>query len=137
VLVQTRRPEHPLLRRVLGEGYAAAAHWLLEERRAARLPPWTFDAVLLADAREPDTLRDFLARADALWHALEPDGVESSGPIPAAMERRAGRWRGQIVLNAVQRGRLQALLTAWRQQLHAVKAGDVHWVLDVDPLHYG
>lgn len=137
VLVQTRRPEHPLLRRVLGEGYAAAARWLLEERRAARLPPWTFDAVLLVDAREPDALREFLAAADAAWQALDPVGVESSGPIPAAMERRAGRWRGQIVLNAEQRSRLHTLLTAWRQRMYALKGAGVHWVLDVDPLHYG
>lgn len=137
VLVQTRRPEHPLLRRVLGEGYAAAATWLLEERRVTRLPPWTHDAVLLADARDATRLREFLAAADTAWRALAPDGVESSGPIPAAMERRAGRWRGQIVLNAEQRGRLQALLAAWRSALHALKPADVHWVLDVDPLHYG
>ncbi len=137
VLVQTRRPEHPLLRLVLSAGYAAAARWLLEERRVARLPPWTHDAILLVDARDAETLQRFLTAADAAWHALDPQGVESSGPIPAPMQRRAGRWRGQIVLNAAQRSRLQALLGRWRSALYALKAGGVHWVLDVDPLQHG
>ncbi|MCU0754310.1 MAG: primosomal protein N' [Xanthomonadales bacterium] len=137
VLVQTRRPEHPLLRLVLSAGYAAAAHWLLEERRLARLPPWTHDAILLVDARDTESLQSFLAAADAAWLALDPQGVESSGPIPAPMQRRAGRWRGQIVLNASNRSRLQALLGQWRRALYALKAAGVHWVLDVDPLQHG
>ncbi len=137
VLVQTRRPEHPLLRRVLGEGYAAAARWLLEERRLARLPPWTHDAILLADAADAGVLQAFLRAADDAWQALDPQEIESSGPIPAPMERRAGRWRAQIVLNAVKRGRLQALLADWRSCLHGLKHNGVHWVIDVDPQQHG
>jgi primosomal protein N' (replication factor Y) len=50
------------------------------------------------------------------------------------MARRAGMARGQLLLEAAQRGPLHAALNAALPALHALRsARRVRWSLDVDP----
>ena len=57
-----------------------------------------------------------------------------SGPAPAPMERRAGRYRGQLLLQAAARRDLQRFLPAFRAAIAALPAQRrVRWSLDVDP----
>ncbi|MCK4586598.1 MAG: hypothetical protein KAU29_04620, partial [Gammaproteobacteria bacterium] len=56
------------------------------------------------------------------------------GPIPAPMEKRAGRIRAQLLLQSSSRADLHNLLTPWLQQLESSKLGrKVRWSIDVDP----
>jgi primosomal protein N' (replication factor Y) len=51
------------------------------------------------------------------------------------MERRAGRYRAQLLVQTAQRAELQRLLTAWIPQLDTLKsARRVRWSIDVDPI---
>jgi primosomal protein N' (replication factor Y) len=51
------------------------------------------------------------------------------------MERRAGRYRGQLLLQAPSRRELQQLLPAWREALAGIESQRrVRWSLDVDPV---
>ena len=60
--------------------------------------------------------------------------VEVWGPVPATMERRAGRYRAQLVLQSDRRGELQRLLSSLVRQLETTKeARRVRWSVDVDP----
>ena len=60
--------------------------------------------------------------------------VEVWGPVPAAMERRAGRFRAQLLLQSDNRGTLQKLLSTLVRQLEQNKlARQVRWSVDVDP----
>ena len=134
VLLQTHQPEHPLLLTLLTGGYPAFVELALQERRVARLPPYTHMVLLRVDAREA-------ARGDAFTRAARaclPDSggaVEAFGPMPAPMPLRAGRHRSQLLLRAEARPALQALLHAWTPRLHALpEARGVRWSLDVDPI---
>jgi primosomal protein N' (replication factor Y) len=50
------------------------------------------------------------------------------------MERRAGRFRAQLLIQAPQRGSLQHLLKAWLPRLDELAEGrKVRWSIDVDP----
>jgi primosomal protein N' (replication factor Y) len=56
------------------------------------------------------------------------------GPVPAPMERRAGRVRAQLLLEAVSRAPLHRWLGEWLPRLEALPAArQVRWSLDVDP----
>ncbi|MBN8885634.1 MAG: primosomal protein N' [Rudaea sp.] len=133
VWLQTHHPDHPLLRTLLGHGYAAAAQRLLRERREADLPPYTHLALLRADAPQESHVQEFLQAAAAL--AMQPEGVSLLGPMPAPMPRRAGLQRGQLLLNADERARLHAFLPDWIAALRALReARRVRWSLDVDPV---
>ncbi len=133
VILQTHLPEHPLLQTLIHAGYARFAEAALAERRAAALPPWRLLAVLRAEAPRPEAPRVLLAEVASALPASE--GVEILGPAPAPMERRAGRWRAQLLALAERRSALEPVLDAWLACLEARPAArNVRWSLDVDPL---
>ena len=133
VWLQTHHPEHPLLRDVIRDGYAAVARQLLQERREAGLPPYAHLALLRAQAKTQTPVDEFLAQAAML--AGQPDGVNLLGPMPAPMPRRAGMIRGQLLLSADERTSLHSFLPDWLERLRVMpQARRVRWSLDVDPL---
>jgi len=132
VLLQTHHPEHPLLATLLSGGYPAVAALQLAEREVAQFPPYAHLAMLRAEAPTEGDMQGFLHEAREQFGKHE--GVQLNGPMPAPMARRAGKARGQILLDAAQRGPLHAALQDWLPRLQALKsARQVRWSLDVDP----
>ena len=135
VLIQTHHPEHVLLQTLVHQGYAAFAHAALAERQATMLPPFSYQALLRADATAAEPPHTFLREALTLVTTTQPLAVELLGPIPAPMERRAGRFRAQLLIQAQQRQQLHRFLGPWIEQLGALKsARKVRWSVDVDPI---
>ena len=133
VLLQTRHPDHPLLSRLLAGGYGALARELMEERRAAQLPPFAHHVLLRAESIREPSLFAFLDAARAL---LPSDTrITMAGPMPSPLPKRGLKWRGQLLLAASERGALHRMLSPWVQALEALpQARGVHWSVDVDPL---
>lgn len=135
VLIQTRCPDHPLLGALIAGNYHAFAHSLLQERSQSGMPPFRSMAILRAESVHRDAPTNLLEAARALAGARAADEVELLGPAPAPMERRAGRYRAQLLLLAERRDRLHALLaelTAHMDELAATHRA--RWSLDVDPV---
>ncbi|MGB5538682.1 MAG: primosomal protein N', partial [Gammaproteobacteria bacterium] len=125
---------HPLLQLLVTQGYPAFARAALEERKAARLPPLTHLALLRAEAPDASEPVQFLDGVQERIAAAGVAGVEAWGPVPATMERRAGRYRAQLLLQSDQRGNLQRLLGILVRQLEQDRATRrVRWSVDVDP----
>jgi len=134
VLIQTAHPDHPLLQLLVTHGYPAFARAALEERKAARLPPVTHLALLRAEAPDAAAPVRFLEGVAQRISAAGVTGVEAWGPVPATMERRAGRYRAQLLLQSDQRANLQQLLGGLVRQLEQDRATrQVRWSIDVDP----
>ncbi len=134
VLIQTEYPEHPLLTLLLKGGYDAFAEGALQEREQAGWPPFSRLALLRAEATHAAEPRNFLQAAlvAARGHGLR--GIKLLGPAPAPMERRAGRHRAQLLLQAATHQPLQRLLSRWILQLEGLpEARKVRWSIDVDP----
>lgn len=133
VWLQTHHPEHPLLQTLITRGYPAFAEAELAERAAAGFPPFSHLALLRAESPHAEPLQAFLAAAHAL--ARGHDGVQAHAPMPAPMPRRAGRLRGQMLLEASHRPALQSVLRTLFPQLHELpEARKARWSLDVDPV---
>jgi len=134
VMIQTSYPEHPLLRCLVTEGYERFAALALEERRAAGWPPWSHLALLRADAPSRADAFRFLAAAEAAAPDRRAGSIRLLGPAPAAMARRAGRHRAQLLVESASRAALQSFLAAWVSAVAALKAPrQLRWSLDVDP----
>ncbi len=135
VVIQTHHPEHPLLHQLISGGYPAFAEAALREREDAWLPPFASLALLRAEATRADCPRNFLQRARELAEPVCGDQVQLWGPVAAPMERRAGRYRAQLMVQAQKRADLQQLLTRWIPLLEGEKsARQVRWSIDVDPM---
>ncbi|MGC1548569.1 MAG: primosomal protein N' [Rhodanobacter sp.] len=133
VLLQTQHPEHPLLRSLLAHGYATAAKELLAERQQTGLPPYSHQVLLRCDAHQRAMVDAFLTEARAMLP--EGDALQIAGPMPAPMPLRAGRQRGQLLIEASTRRTLHSLLRPWAMQLGQLPtARKVRWSLDVDPI---
>jgi primosomal protein N' (replication factor Y) len=135
VLIQTAYPEHPLLRRLMEGGYQAFADAALEERRRAAWPPFSFLALIRAEAHKRPAPAAFLADCRKQAEALGAQSVAIQGPAPAPMERRAGRYRAQLLLRSTRRAQLHALLDRLLPAITGLaSARQVRWSLDVDPV---
>ena len=139
VIIQTHLADHPLLVQLTEQGYFAFAEQALSERRAAGLPPFAHLALLRAEAHKPGQAEGFLdeacAAAEQLLAEHDLHGIELLGPVPAPMERRAGRYRAQLLLQANARAPLHRLINAWLLLLEHMPSGrQVRWSLDVDPV---
>jgi primosomal protein N' (replication factor Y) len=130
VLIQTRYPQHPLYTAVMAHDYDRHAARLLEERRHAGLPPFMYQALLRAEAKELQTALDFLQAAS---HCLEHPGVIINEPIPMTMTRVANVDRAQLLVESASRPALQVFLRIWLADLRAMKTR-AKWSLEVDPV---
>lgn len=137
VILQTRKPEHSLLTTLIHDGYRRFAQMALAERRQATLPPYGYQALLRAEAHDPQAVQDFLRHATNLSKACSDHRVQVLGPIPAPMARRAGLYRFQLLLQSAQRRPLHGLLDTLVEGIGHFKLGKkVRWSLDVDPLDF-
>jgi len=135
VLIQTEFPDHPLYQALQHDDYRAFAENLLAERRQAGFPPFCYQVLLRAEAPRLATALEFLAGAAREARRIRP-AVTVYDPVPAAMPRRAGRERAQLLVQAESRRRLQQFLGVWHGMLAGQRATRARWSLDVDPLEF-
>jgi primosomal protein N' (replication factor Y) (superfamily II helicase) len=138
VLIQTTFPEHPLFHALRQQDYVAYADTLLQERQQTQFPPFSFMALLKAEAHQYSLVERFLEEAASSARGLNVDGeVMIYDPLRPQMERLKGQERGQLLLQASGRQPLQRLLRAWVSQLRNSPSGaKVRWAVDVDPLEF-
>lgn len=131
VIIQTHHPEHPLLHSLLETGYNGFAEVAREERRLANFPPYSFMAIVRCDATQKSYGPEFLNECRQSFNYSD---VQVYGPMPAPMEKRAGRYRWQLILLADQRKVLHSALRFWVPGIPKLKnANKVRWSIDVDP----
>ncbi|GGF10650.1 primosomal protein N' [Pseudoalteromonas gelatinilytica] len=132
VLLQTHFPEHPLLQDLVNNGYQDFARYALTEREDAQLPPITNMAIVRAEGHNINQVVDFLTD---LVPVQNISGIQLLGPIPAPLERVAGKYRFQLHIQAQERPHLHLYLAQMVDYISTSKlAQKVRWSLDVDPI---
>ena len=148
VWVQTFQPAHPVYAALKNYDYPHFAHSQLQEREQAGMPPFSYQALVRADARSQEAAQAFLntARKRASsdmgqWSgwARVLEQVMLYPAVPMAMQRVANVERAQMLVESPSRNALQSFLAAWQEVLHASRSdpackGLIRWAIDVDPL---
>jgi primosomal protein N' (replication factor Y) len=123
-----------LLRCLITAGYEGFAALALEERRATGWPPYSHLALLRADSPSRAEVFDFLHAAEAAAKPSREARLRILGPAAAAMARRAGRHRAQLLVESPGRSALQDFLGTWVTAIVALRIPrTLRWSLDVDP----
>jgi len=138
-VIQTHFSDHPLLETLIQKGYLAFAERVLQERKTTGLPPFSHIVLLRAEATKQHLPLQFLHEvrktAEQVIASQKVPLLDLLGPIPAAMEKKAGRFRAQLLFQSTNRNRLQRFLSDCVPLMDKLPlARKVRWSIDVDPL---
>ncbi len=138
--IQSFYPQHPLFDALKRHDFPAFAAQQLQERQNAMMPPFSFQALVRAEAREQTIAQGFLTAASEAAQALPEAPFVSMYPaVPMSIQRVANIERAQMLIESPSRTHLQRFLSAWQAVLHATRQqpegkGLIRWAVDVDPL---
>jgi primosomal protein N' (replication factor Y) len=131
-LLQTYAPEHPVMQALKAQDREAFVAAEMEERQAARLPPFGRLAAVVAsgpDAAQLDAFVQGMAKA-----APNTEGVEVYGPADAPLGLVRGRRRKRFLVHADRGVDLSAYMAAWRARVKPPAA--VRVAIDIDPYSF-
>lgn len=144
VVLQTAHPEDEMLNTLLNCGYAGFAAKALAERKELLLPPYAYQALIRAEANKIENYQAFLEYCFQVMSSIKQSrAIESPekdsdlqflGPVPAPMEKKAGKFRGQLLIQTSQRKELHRILNDLIWTVEVNKAAQrVRWSIDIDP----
>ena len=123
-----------MLQGLITRPYPDLARELLQRRIDAGLPPSGQLMLVRSDCSDADRGDAFLQQLRTAVTGLLPSGCNLIGPLPSPMQRRAGKFRSQLVVTAPGRGagRVAAHILVQQAEKLPVR-GDLKWSIDVDP----
>lgn len=137
MIVQSRFGDRPIFKALAAQDYEMFADELLAVREMEGAIPFASQALLLADASSLDKTLEFLSQASSIGTTIREryqlDDIAIFDPIPMAVMKVADRERGQLLIEAASKVRLNRFLAIWIKELSDLKTS-VHWVMDVDPI---
>ncbi len=136
VILQTSQPEHPLLLQLVGYGYTPFARHLLEERKRWDFPPFGYHALLRASSQRMEKAMQVLTHIRQHFSLHEP-ALCLFGPVAAPIEKRANRYRAQLLVGTKHRAVLHAALdNLLAEGVKLRGCSSVRWSIDVDPFDF-
>lgn len=137
MIVQSRFGDRPIFKALAAQDYEMFADELLAVREMEGAIPFASQALLLADASSLDKTLEFLSQASSIGTTIREryqlNDIAIFDPIPMAVMKVADRERGQLLIEAASKVRLNRFLAIWIKELSDLKTS-VHWVMDVDPI---
>lgn len=135
VLIQTRNPDNPMLQTLVKEGYEPFANVAMDDRKMAELPPFSFMALVRAEAVDAREAHAFLLQVAESLELHKTGTLDVMGPAPAPMERLGGRFRAQLLLQSNKRSTLNDSLFRLSTGIDQLPgARKCRWSIDVDPV---
>ena len=132
VLLQTHQADNPVLRDILHKGYAEFARSQLEERKQALLPPAWNMVLVKAEAHNPMDADALLAEFSQ--RLPQNEHCEVIGPMPAPMDKKAGKFRRQLMFQTQARPAMQQVFEQVLTEVEQLPiAKRCRWSVDRDP----
>lgn len=135
VYIQTHNPSHPLLLKLIQEGYHSFAKSSMNERSEALLPPFSTLALFRAEGKMQGDVYDFLKALKFYGESLAKEEVQLFGPVPSVIERKIGKYRAQLLLQSKNDEVLHDVVTkliTYTETSPLTKK--VKWLIDIDPV---
>jgi len=142
IYIETQYPESAVFQYLLRHDVDGFLSHTASERREAGLPPFSYQALVHAEAKSLDKAIQFLS---ALKRQLKSQGLISTGlrvydPVPKAVMRVAGTERAQLLIESDSRKQLQEVLEVMDRELREISQGRisktarVRWLIERDPI---
>ena len=142
IYIETRYPDLPVFRHVLGHDVDGFLGHIATERKDASLPPYSYQALIHAEAKNISTAIQFLTEIKKTTRNEPhfPGGVRMYDPVPKTIVRVSNMERAQLVIESDSRKNLQQALTQLDLVLRGSSQGRisvgsrVRWLIERDPL---
>lgn len=142
IYIETQFPEAAVFQYLLRHDVDGFLSHIARERDEAKLPPFSYQGLVHAEAKSLDKALQFLS---ALKGRLKNQGLIATGlrvydPVPKSMVRVAGVERAQLVVESDDRRQLQDVLEAIDRDLRdssqgrISKAERIRWLIERDPI---
>ncbi len=136
VILQTHKPEHPLLKELIDKGYSDFADNELERRKSCQLHPYTNEAVIRADSLSLESVTVLMQDIYAFLKTLAPKylGVTFSTPVSSFIERKENKYHLNIILESNSRNEISRFIDEIiNNKKNFRKVSQCHMVVEVDP----
>ncbi|WP_114639415.1 replication restart helicase PriA [Polynucleobacter necessarius] len=142
VYLETQFPEAPVFQYLLIHDVDGFLAQMASEREEAKLPPFSYQALIHAEAKSLNQALRFLS---SLKERIKALGLITSGlrvydPVPKSMMRVANIERAQLVIESDDRRQLQDALETIDRELRANSQGRIskqeriRWLIERDPI---
>ena len=142
IYIETQYPESPVFQFLLRHDVDGFLRFTADEREEADLPPFSYQALVHAEARNLEKAQQFLKE---LKNFLQARGsitkvLRVYDPVPKPVMRVAGSERAQLLIESSNRNALQEILEIIDQELRRgsqgriSKASRVRWLIERDPI---
>jgi len=142
IYIETQYPELAVFQYLLRHDVDGFLSHTASERRETGLPPFSYQALVHAEAKSLDKAIQFLG---ALKGQLKSQGLISPGlrvydPVPKVVMRVAGTERAQLLIESDSRKQLQEVLEVMDRELREnsqgriSKSARVRWLIERDPI---
>ncbi|MBU3584024.1 primosomal protein N' [Polynucleobacter sp. 15G-AUS-farblos] len=142
MFIETQYPEAPVFQYLLRHDVDGFLSYTANEREEAKLPPFSYQGLIHAEAKSLDKAIQFLSSLKGRLKAkgLIAHGLKAYDPVPKALMRVAGTERAQLLLESGDRKQLQEILEAIDQDLRGQSQGriskgeNIRWLIERDPI---
>ena len=142
IYIETQYPESPVFQYLLRHDVDGFMSFTASEREEARLPPYSYQALIHAEGKSIEKAIQFLSE---LKQRLKNRGMITRelkvfDPVPKPIMRVAGAERAQLLIESVSRKTLQEALEKLDQDLRqdsqgrVSKTSRIRWLIERDPL---
>ena len=142
IYIETQYPESAVFQYLLRHDVDGFLSHIASERQEAGLPPFSYQALVHAEAKSLDKAIQLLGtlKAQLKSQGLISEGLRVYDPVPKAVMRVAGTERAQLLIESDSRKQLQEVLEVVDRGLREnsqgriSKTARVRWLIERDPI---
>ena len=132
VFLQTRLPDHPLLKKFTESDYEDVAKSMLSERKNLSLSPYVNQVYLKAEDANPSRLRKFLVDSKK---ELSQEDLEIYGPFDSPVTKIGFKHRMFCIIQSSKKQKMLEALSKFTKNTEKSKKEISNWVIDIDPIN--
>lgn len=142
IYIETQYPESPVFQYLLRHDVDGFLAFTADEREEAKLPPYSYQALIHAEGKNLDKAIQFLheLKARIKSRGMITKELKVYDPVPKPVMRVAGSERAQLLIESGNRKALQEVLEMIDQELRQDSTGRIskesriRWLVERDPI---
>lgn len=135
ILLQTYQPENKLLDLLVNRDYLEFLDYLLEQRKYANYPPYSYQAQIIAESKKEQEVLSLLNNTYSKLKNCE--NVQVSKPLPALHLKKNNVYRYSLLLTSKKRTEINLLIKWVNQNICCNIKNTIKTYFDIDPIELG